>query len=98
MDAQVRRTWTEEVRSSMHSPADLSDSEQWFQARVCGLAPETVSESHLLTMALSLAHPHADIPALAEKLLAAFGSYAEAISADPQRLAEAGLSERAILA
>lgn len=82
----------------MNMISGLSDNHQWFKARIDGAAPETISEEHLLTMALSLAQPRSDATALSTKLLEVFGSYAEAVSADQQRLADAGVSEGAILA
>src|SRR5579872_4976566 len=58
---------------------------------------EAVSDYELLELVLFRAIPQRDVKPLAKDLIAKFGSFAEAISAPPARLAEVkGLGEAAI--
>jgi DNA repair protein RadC len=59
--------------------------------------PDAVTEYELLELVLFRAIPRRDVKPLAKELIARFGSFAEVISAPPQRLREiAGLGDAAI--
>jgi DNA repair protein RadC len=59
--------------------------------------PEAIADYELLELVLFRAIPRRDVKPLAKALIARFGSFAEAIAAEPARLAEVeGMSQGAI--
>lgn len=61
--------------------------------------PDALADYELLELVLFLANPRADVKPLAKALIARFGSFADAISAEPAALAEvAGVGETAVAA
>ncbi len=70
-----------------------------LRARFLEAGPDALADYELLELLLFLARPRADVKPLAKALLARFGSFAEVISAEPERLAEVrGVGESAIVA
>ena len=70
-----------------------------LRARFLAAGPDALADYELLELLLFLARPRADVKPLAKALLARFGSFAEVISAEPERLAEVrGVGESAIVA
>jgi DNA repair protein RadC len=68
-----------------------------LRARFREAGPEAVTDYELLELILFRALPRRDVKPLAKSLIAKFGSFAEAIAAPPQRLAEVpGLGDAAI--
>jgi DNA repair protein RadC len=68
-----------------------------LRARFREAGPDALADYELLELVLFRALPRRDVKPLAKALIAQFGSFAEAISAPPQRLAEiGGLGEAAI--
>ncbi len=59
--------------------------------------PEALPDYELLELVLTLAQPRRDMKPLAKRLIGRFGSFAEVISAEPERLAESeGVGETTI--
>ena len=74
-----------------------SGHRQRLRERFLKAGIDGVQDYELLELILFRAIPRRDVKQLAKKLLAAFGSFADVIDADPTRLAEiAGLGEAAI--
>ncbi len=70
-----------------------------LRARFLEAGPDALADYELLELLLFLARPRADVKPLAKALLKRFGSFAEVISAEPERLAEVrGVGEAAIVA
>ena len=70
-----------------------------LRARFLEAGADALADYELLELLLFLARPRADVKPLAKALLARFGSFAEVISAEPERLAEVrGVGESAIVA
>ncbi len=70
-----------------------------LRARFLAAGPDALADYELLELLLFLARPRADVKPLAKALLKRFGSFAEVISAEPERLAEVrGVGESAIVA
>jgi DNA repair protein RadC len=68
-----------------------------LRARLREAGPEAVADYELLELVLFRAIPRRDVKPLAKSLVARFGSFAEAIAAAPERLAEvAGMTQGAI--
>jgi DNA repair protein RadC len=72
---------------------------QRLKDRFVKAGPGALADYELLELLLFLAVPRRDVKPLAKKLLDAFGSFAEVISAEPARLEEiSGIGEGAIIA
>jgi DNA repair protein RadC len=68
-----------------------------LRQRLLQAGPEAVADYELVELVLFRAIPRRDVKPLAKALIARFGSFAEAIAAEPARLAEIeGMSEGAI--
>jgi DNA repair protein RadC len=68
-----------------------------LRQRLLQAGPEALSDYELVELVLFRAIPRRDVKPLAKALIARFGSFAEAIAAEPPRLAEVeGMSEGAI--
>jgi DNA repair protein RadC len=79
------------------SPAHYHGHRERLRGRFREAGPEAVSDYELLELVLFRAIPQRDVKPLAKNLIAKFGSFAEAISAPPARLAEVkGIGEAAI--
>jgi DNA repair protein RadC len=70
------------------APAHYFGHRERLRARLLGAGPEAVADYELLELVLFRAIPRRDVKPLAKALIARFGSFAEAIAASPQRLAE----------
>jgi len=69
-----------------------------LRARLRDAGPDAVADYELLELVLFRAIPRRDVKPLAKALIARFGSFAEAIAAKPQRLAEIdGMNAGAIM-
>jgi DNA repair protein RadC len=68
-----------------------------LRERLVQAGPEAVADYELVELVLFRAIPRRDVKPLAKALIARFGSFAEAIAAEPARLAEVeGMSQGAI--
>jgi len=68
-----------------------------LRQRLLQAGPEALADYELVELVLFRAIPRRDVKPLAKALIARFGSFAEAIAAEPARLAEVeGMSEGAI--
>lgn len=68
-----------------------------MRARLLDSGPDSFRDYEILEMALWAANPRGDTKPLAKSLIETFGSFAEVISADPERLAEIpGVGEAAV--
>jgi DNA repair protein RadC len=78
-------------------PSHYHGHRERLRGRFREAGPEAVSDYELLELVLFRAIPQRDVKPLAKDLIAKFGSFAEAISAPPARLAEVkGIGEAAI--
>jgi DNA repair protein RadC len=68
-----------------------------LRTRLREAGPDSVADYELLELVLFRAIPRRDVKPLAKALAARFGSFAEAISASPQRLAEIEGTTRAVV-
>jgi DNA repair protein RadC len=79
------------------APAHYLGHRQRLRTRLREAGPEAVADYELLELVLFRAIPRRDVKPLAKALIARFGSFAEAIAAPAQRLAEVeGMSAGAI--
>ncbi len=79
------------------APPHFHGHRERLRARFMEAGAEALADYEMLELILFRAVPRRDVKPLAKDLLAKFGSFAEVISASPQRLAEiAGLGEAAI--
>ena len=84
-------------RDSRHD--DHLGHRQRLRQRLLKGGSEALADYELLELVLFLAQPRRDVKPLAKALIRRFGSYAEAISAEPTALAEVtGMGESAIAA
>src|ERR1700722_16986979 len=68
-----------------------------LRGRLRDAGPEAIADYELVELVLFRAIPRRDVKPLAKALVARFGSFAEAIAAAPERLAEIeGMSQGAI--
>ena len=70
------------------APAHYLGHRERLRARLLEAGPDAVADYELLELVLFRAIPRRDVKPLAKALIARFGSFAEAIAASPQRLAE----------
>jgi len=78
-------------------PAHYLGHRARLRARLREAGPDSVADYELLELVLFRAVPRRDVKPLAKALLARFGSFAEAIAARPERLAEVeGMSAASI--
>ena len=80
-----------------HDPPHYHGHRQRLRKRLRDAGPEAVADYELLELVLFRAIPRRDVKPLAKALINRFGSFAEAIAARPERLAEVeGMSEASI--
>jgi DNA repair protein RadC len=72
------------------APAHYLGHRERLRGRLLEAGPEAVADYELLELVLFRSIPRRDVKPLAKALIARFGSFAEAIAASPQRLAEIG--------
>ena len=78
-------------------PAHYNGHRARLRERLLQAGPEAVADYELVELVLFRAIPRRDVKPLAKALIAHFGSFAEAIAAEPARLAEVeGMSQGAI--
>jgi DNA repair protein RadC len=93
----VKRGDSKDEGCAFRSNAALSRPPRTAIARFREAGPEAISDYELLELVLFRAIPQRDIKPLAKKLIAKFGSFAEAVAAPPARLAELkGMGDAAI--
>jgi DNA repair protein RadC len=79
------------------APPHFHGHRERLRARFREAGPEALADYEMLELILFRAIPQRDVKPLAKTLLEKFGSYAEAISAPPERLREVdGLGEAAV--
>jgi DNA repair protein RadC len=92
------------MKSDISEPTGLAEGAPHYhghrerlRTRFREAGPEALADYEMLELLLFRTIPRRDVKPLAKELLARFGSYAEVISAPPERLAEIdGLSESSI--
>jgi DNA repair protein RadC len=78
-------------------PAHYNGHRARLRERLLQAGPEAVADYELVELVLFRAIPRRDVKPLAKAVIARFGSFAEAIAAEPARLAEVeGMSQGAI--
>lgn len=82
-------------------PAKVADDKVGHRARLRdrfrGGGPQAIPDYELLEMILFRVFPRGDTKPIAKRLVAKFGSFAEVVSASPERLKEVeGIGERAV--
>jgi DNA repair protein RadC len=88
---------TTAAHSERAAPPHQHGHRQRLRARFLSAGPQAVADYELPELVLFRAIPQRDVKPLAKELIARFGSFAEAISASPERLEEVkGLSDAAI--
>jgi DNA repair protein RadC len=84
-------------RPATDEPAHYNGHRARLRERLLQAGPEAVADYELIELVLFRAIPRRDVKPLAKALIARFGSFAEAIAAEPARLAEVeGMSQGAI--
>jgi len=84
-------------RPATEEPAHYNGHRARLRERLLQAGPEAVADYELVELVLFRAIPRRDVKPLAKALIARFGSFAEAIAAEPARLAEIeGMSAGAI--
>jgi len=84
-------------RPATDEPAHYNGHRARLRERLLQAGPEAVADYELVELVLFRAIPRRDVKPLAKALIARFGSFAEAIAAEPARLAEVeGMSQGAI--
>jgi DNA repair protein RadC len=84
-------------RPATEEPAHYNGHRARLRERLLQAGSEAVADYELVELVLFRAIPRRDVKPLAKALIARFGSFAEAIAAEPARLAEvAGMSQGAI--
>jgi DNA repair protein RadC len=84
-------------RPTTDEPAHYNGHRARLRERLLQAGPEAVADYELVELVLFRAIPRRDVKPLAKALIARFGSFAEAIAAEPARLAEVeGMSQGAI--
>jgi DNA repair protein RadC len=84
-------------RPATDEPAHYDGHRARLRERLLQAGPEAVADYELVELVLFRAIPRRDVKPLAKALIARFGSFAEAIAAEPARLAEVeGMSQGAI--
>lgn len=85
------------ARAANNEPAHYHGHRARLRQRLLQAGSEAVADYELVELVLFRAIPRRDVKPLAKALIARFGSFAEAIAAEPARLAEIeGMSEGAI--
>ena len=85
------------ARAATGEPAHYHGHRARLRQRLLQAGSEAVADYELVELVLFRAIPRRDVKPLAKALIARFGSFAEAIAAEPARLAEIeGMSEGAI--
>lgn len=85
------------ARAASDEPAHYNGHRARLRQRLMQAGSEAVADYELVELVLFRAIPRRDVKPLAKALIARFGSFAEAIAAEPARLAEIeGMSEGAI--
>jgi len=83
--------------SLAEAPPHFHGHREWLRARFREAGPEALADYEMLELILFRAIPQRDVKPLAKTLLEKFGSYAEVISAPPERLKEVdGLGDAAV--
>ena len=83
----------------MSSTDDKAGHRQRLRARFMNAGPEALADYELLELILFQAQPRGDVKPLAKRLIKAFGSFAEAVSAPDDRLREIdGMGDASIVA
>ncbi len=84
-------------RPATDEPAHYHGHRARLRERLLQAGSEAVADYELIELVLFRAIPRRDVKPLAKTLIARFGSFAEAIAAEPARLAEVeGMSQGAI--
>ncbi len=84
-------------RAAIDEPAHYHGHRARLRERLLQAGSEAVADYELVELVLFRAIPRRDVKPLAKALIARFGSFAEAIAAEPARLAEVeGMSQGAI--
>jgi len=84
-------------RTATDEPAHFHGHRARLRERLLQAGSEAVADYELVELVLFRAIPRRDVKPLAKALIARFGSFAEAIAAEPARLAEVeGMSQGAI--
>jgi DNA repair protein RadC len=84
-------------RAATDEPAHYNGHRARLRERLLQAGSEAVADYELVELVLFRAIPRRDVKPLAKALIARFGSFAEAIAAEPARLAEVeGMSQGAI--
>ena len=84
-------------RAAIDEPAHYLGHRARLRERLLQAGPEAVADYELVELVLFRAIPRRDVKPLAKALIARFGSFAEAIAAEPARLTEVeGMSQGAI--
>jgi len=84
-------------RAAIGEPAHYVGHRARLRERLLQAGSEAVADYELIELVLFRAIPRRDVKPLAKALIARFGSFAEAIAAEPARLAEIeGMSQGAI--
>ena len=84
-------------RAAIDEPAHYLGHRARLRERLLQAGSEAVADYELVELVLFRAIPRRDVKPLAKALIARFGSFAEAIAAEPARLAEIdGMSQGAI--
>jgi DNA repair protein RadC len=85
------------ARAANDEPAHYHGHRARLRQRLLQAGSEAVADYELVELALFRAIPRRDVKPLAKALIARFGSFAQAIAAEPARLTEIeGVSEGAI--
>ena len=88
---------SEERPGAAEKPPHYHGHRERLRERFLGAGSAALTDYELLELVLFRALPRRDVKPLAKDLIARFGSFAEVVSAPPQRLAEIkGLGEAAI--
>jgi DNA repair protein RadC len=78
----------DDAPSAPAAPAGSEGHRERMRARLLAAGPDSLADHELLEMVLFLALPRRDTKAIARELIARFGSFAGAIAAPAQELAQ----------
>ena len=82
--------------SGEQDPPHFHGHRERLRGRLREAGPAALADYELLELVIFRVIPRRDVKPLAKALIETFGSFAEAIAASPQRLAEAGVSDAII--